>query len=120
MRLIVLATVLLTAAGCTAPADPVGDRTPETRPVDTPLNAPGPDPEPATEASDLAGYVGLALDDARSRAEAAGRPARVVREDGVLRMVTMDFIEHRLNFTVEDGQVVGVKTDAGERAGRVD
>ena len=39
-----------------------------------------------------------------------GRPWRVVSEDGEDLAVTMDFVEDRLNFAVEDGVVVEVTT----------
>jgi hypothetical protein len=55
-------------------------------------------------------YIGLSVDEAGARADADQRTWRVVEEDGVPRPVTMDFIETRLNFTVEDGTVVRVTT----------
>lgn len=55
-------------------------------------------------------YVGLTVDDAGALAEEQGRPWRVVKEDGQDRAVTLDFIDNRLNFEVEDGVVVRVTT----------
>jgi hypothetical protein len=55
-------------------------------------------------------YVGLTVDEATAKAEADGRPSRVVEIDGEPQPATMDFIENRLNFAVEDGTVVEVTT----------
>jgi hypothetical protein len=59
---------------------------------------------------ELEDYVGLSLEEAEAKAEADGRPTRVVEEDGEKFPVTMDFIENRLNFVVEDGTVTKVTT----------
>ena len=55
-------------------------------------------------------YIGLELAAAGEQADEEGRPWRVVKEDGEDLPVTLDFIENRLNFEVEDGEVVGVTT----------
>lgn len=55
-------------------------------------------------------YVGLDVEDAGALAEEQGRPWRIVKEDGEDRAVTLDYIDNRLNFEVEDGVVVRVTT----------
>jgi hypothetical protein len=59
---------------------------------------------------EFADYIGLSVEEAEAKAEADGRPSRVVEEDGESLPVTMDFNEMRLNFTVEDGTVTKVRT----------
>jgi len=56
-------------------------------------------------------FIGLTVEAAGERAEAQGRVWRVVVEDGVDLIITMDFLADRLNFSVEDGIVVDAVTD---------
>lgn len=60
--------------------------------------------------AEFAPYIGLDVAAAGDLAEENGRPWRVVRVDGEDLPVTMDFVENRLNFSVEDGKVVEVTT----------
>ncbi|GIU88366.1 MAG: hypothetical protein KatS3mg009_2881 [Acidimicrobiia bacterium] len=59
---------------------------------------------------DLDAYVGLAVEEAGARADAEGRPWRVVKEDGEDLPVTLDYVPERLDFEVEGGVVVRVTT----------
>jgi hypothetical protein len=70
------------------------------------------EPQPAGSESDAAfsEYIGLETEAAGDLAEENDLPWRVVREDGEDLPVTMDFVENRLNFAVEDGKVVDVTT----------
>jgi hypothetical protein len=68
---------------------------------------------PAATAPDPSGfdeYLGLTQDEAGAKAEAEGHPWRVVQVDGEDLPVTMDFVENRLNFSIEDGVVIEVTT----------
>ena len=69
----------------------------------------GGDPGSETEAQ-FSEYIGLETQAAGDLAEDNDLPWRVVREDGEDLPVTMDFVENRLNFSVEDGKVVEVTT----------
>jgi hypothetical protein len=69
----------------------------------------GDDPGSQTEA-EFAEYLGLETEAAGALAEQNDRPWRVVREDVVDLAVSMDYVENRLNFAVEDGKVVEVTT----------
>lgn len=53
-------------------------------------------------------FVGLTLEKAAALAAEHGIPARVVSVDGEERMVTQDYSEERLNFTVVKGVVTKV------------
>ncbi len=64
----------------------------------------------AEDSAEFAAYLGLTVEEAGAMAEDEGRPWRVVSEDGEDLPVTMDFVEDRLNFAVEDGVVVEVTT----------
>ena len=64
----------------------------------------------STTASEFEAYIGLTVEAAGTKADGAGRPWRVVMEDGVAKPVTMDFNDQRLNFTVVDGKVTTVTT----------
>jgi hypothetical protein len=66
--------------------------------------------ETGEDSAEFAAYLGLTVEEAEAMAEDEGRPSRVVSEDGEDLPVTMDFVENRLNFTVEDGVVVEVTT----------
>ena len=63
--------------------------------------------EPTAE--ECAEYVGMTLEEAERKAENNGNPTRVVCVDGDSFIITSDLRRHRLNFTVEDGKVVGCK-----------
>ena len=56
-----------------------------------------------------AAYIGLTVEEAGKRAEAAGLKWRVVMEDGVGKPTTRDYRPDRLNFTVEKGKVTAVR-----------
>jgi hypothetical protein len=64
----------------------------------------------STTAAEFQAYIGLTVEAAGTKADGAGRPWRVVMEDGVAKPVTMDFNDQRLNFTVVDGKVTNVTT----------
>lgn len=68
--------------------------------------------EPGEQNRESLSFIGLTVDEARARAEGQERAWRVIREDGVDLVITMEYSEDRLNFTVEDGVVVDAKTDA--------
>jgi hypothetical protein len=57
---------------------------------------------PATSAQS---YVGLTKKEAIAKAEAAGTPWRILREDKETFLVTQDFVEHRVNFEIDNGKV---------------
>lgn len=94
--LAVLGLLISAALGLTACGDDDG----------APMN----DAPPADSDNDFAEYVGLSVEEAQTKAEQDGRPSRVVRVDGEDLAVTMDFIENRLNFEVENGRVTAVTT----------
>jgi major membrane immunogen (membrane-anchored lipoprotein) len=50
-------------------------------------------------------YVGLTKQAAIARADAAGTPWRITREDDESFMVTQDYEPDRLNFEIDDGKV---------------
>jgi hypothetical protein len=50
-------------------------------------------------------YIGLSKRAAIAKAEAAGRPWRIVREDDETFPVTMDYVAERINFEIDDGTV---------------
>lgn len=52
------------------------------------------------------GYVGLTKAKAIARAKAFGMRYRVIREDGVAALRTMDIKGGRMNFVIEDNMVV--------------
>lgn len=62
-----------------------------------------------TGASDT--YVGLTEKDALARAKNENKPARVVNRNGEDLPVTMDFVEGRLNLTVNNGKVEKVDVE---------
>ena len=53
--------------------------------------------------------VGLAKEAAKTLAEAAGYKTRIVEEDGVSSMITMEVNTKRVNFSVAKGSVEKVK-----------
>ena len=63
-----------------------------------------------TVTAEFEAYIGLTVEAAGTKADDAGRPWRVIMEDGVSKPVTMDFNDQRLNFTVVDGKVTNVTT----------
>jgi hypothetical protein len=82
------------------------------RPVPLPGDTTGtPDPtvDPAVADPAVAlAYVGLSEEEALRKAEAEGRPIRVVARDGAELTLTADFVEDRVNLVV----VAGVVADA--------
>lgn len=80
----------LLAAGCGNPASEPGAR---------------PGSRSATSTTSAGSYVGLSKRDAIARAEAEGRPWRIVREDDEYFPVTQDYVEQRVNFEIDDGTV---------------
>ncbi len=81
-------------------------------------STPAPQPEPAkekekvpaksTDPADAASYVGMSLEEAKTRADQAGIANRVVEQDGEKMMVTQDHRPERLNFAVKDGKIIRV------------
>jgi len=65
-------------------------------------------------------YLGLTVAEAEAVAEPLRRIVRVLWVDGEGLAGTDDFIPDRLNLKVQDGIVIGVKTDGGESAGDTD
>jgi len=65
-------------------------------------------------------YLGLTVAEAEAVAEPLRRIVRVLWIDGEGLVGTDDFIPDRLNLKVQDGIVIGVKTDGGESAGDTD
>jgi len=72
--------------------------------------------EPGEQNRESASFAGLSVEEAAAKANEQGRAWRIIREDGVDLVVTDDYSEDRLNFSVEDGMVVAATTDA-EMAG---
>lgn len=74
-------------------------------------------PLPAVPAEELAGLVGMSVDEVAAKAESGGWTVRVVERDGEDLPVTADFSETRLNLAVVtvDGveQVVRIALDDG-------
>lgn len=56
-------------------------------------------------------YAGLTEQEALDIADKEGRAARVVERNGEALPVTMDFVEGRLNFSIEDGKVSKVHVE---------
>ncbi len=54
-------------------------------------------------------YVGLTEEQARTRAATAGRPFRVMRRDDDAFLLTMDYVDRRVNVVVEAGVVVAAE-----------
>ncbi|MEM1441358.1 MAG: hypothetical protein AAGF67_03385 [Verrucomicrobiota bacterium] len=84
----------LSMVSCTkdpAPGDPPADEstTSETEPKDEDM-------------------VGLSQEAAEALAKERGLKSRVVSVDGDVRPVTMDYLQDRVNFTIEKGKVVKV------------
>jgi len=50
-------------------------------------------------------YVGLTKKEAIAKAEATDTPWRILREDKEVFMATQDFLEHRVNFEIDNGKV---------------
>ncbi|MDN5819335.1 MAG: hypothetical protein L0H36_02025 [bacterium] len=57
-------------------------------------------------------FLNMTEAEARAVAAADNRPVRVVRRDGSSMIVTMDLIPGRLNLSIEDGIVTGVKEES--------
>lgn len=58
-------------------------------------------------APDLLPFIGMSEKESQAAAEAADRPWRVHTRDGEGQMLTMDYLEDRVNVTIIDDQVVG-------------
>jgi hypothetical protein len=50
-------------------------------------------------------YIGLTKREAILKAEATNTPWRITREDKETFMVTQDFVENRINFEIDDGEI---------------
>jgi len=50
-------------------------------------------------------YVGLTKKEAIAKAKATDTPWRILREDSETFIVTQDFVEHRVNFEIDNGKV---------------
>lgn len=61
--------------------------------------------QPAGDATDAATYVGLTKRAAIARADAAGVPWRVLREDDEHFLATQDHVPDRVNLEIDDGRV---------------
>ncbi len=59
-------------------------------------------------AVELISWLGLTIEEGKKRALQAGRPCRVVWQDGEEFLATMDYSEQRLNFRVKDGRIIAV------------
>ncbi len=59
----------------------------------------------AKDAGTAAAYVGLTKKAAIAKAEAAGRPWRIAREDGESFLLTQDYNPNRVNFEIDKGTV---------------
>lgn len=57
------------------------------------------------------GYVGLSEEAALGKAKSENKPARVVKRNGEALPVTMDFVQGRLNLTVNNGKVEKVEIE---------
>ncbi len=99
-----LASLLLVAAACGGDDDNGASAADATTTTTTTATS------DSTTAAEFEAYIGLTVEAAGAKADGAGRPLRVVMEDGVAKPVTMDFNEQRLNFTVVDGKVTNVTT----------
>lgn len=51
-------------------------------------------------------YEGLALEEATEKAKSRGFTVRIVEQDGKAFMLTMDFINNRINFRVRNGLIL--------------
>ena len=74
------------------------------RPRDRPRSGSDRQPGP-TDPADASTYVGLTKRAAIARADAAGVPWRVTREDDEEFAVTQDYNPERVNFEIDDGRV---------------
>jgi len=97
------AAALLLCGGCAEKHDPLEIDLPEKG--GSPSGSSPMESEVDTEDD---AYIGLPLEEARALAEERELPHRVTREDGESLPATTDFRPERLNFQVEDGEVVGV------------
>lgn len=69
---------------------------------------PGKPETPSAAATTPGSFVGLTIEEAKTRAEKADLPHRIVSQDGKEFPVTRDYRPERLNFTVEKGIVTKV------------
>jgi hypothetical protein len=51
-------------------------------------------------------YEGLTLEEATEKAKRRGFTVRIVEQDGKAFMLTMDFINNRINFRVRNGLIL--------------
>jgi hypothetical protein len=70
---------------------------------------PAVDPVPEETRDAAAAYVGMTKAEAIAAAEADGRPWRIGREDDERFLLTQDFVEHRVTFEIDDGEVTAAK-----------
>ena len=66
---------------------------------------PAVDPPPQETRDPAAAYVGMTKRAAIAAAEADDRPWRIGREDDEQFLLTQDFIEDRVTFEIDDGEV---------------
>jgi hypothetical protein len=97
-----------TAPGAEFPAETTPEVTPEP-PAESIPETPGTETsaQPA-DPNDADSYVGMTLEAAEERADAAGIPHRVMEIDGESLFGTADYLENRLNFAVKDGVIIRV------------
>lgn len=55
-------------------------------------------------------WIGLTLNEAHQKAKSIDYDTRIVEEDGISFMVTMDFRSNRVNLRLRNGKVIGVYT----------
>ena len=65
-----------------------------------------PQDRPDNDTTGAESYIGLSEEDATEKARAEGYDHRIVARDGEEFMVTMDYREDRINFSIENGRVV--------------
>ncbi len=68
----------------------------------------------ADDTTPLVDYVGLTTEQARTKAEKAGVPFRVVEEDGTMLPATMDYRPGRINAAVTKGIVTSYAVEGDE------
>lgn len=68
-------------------------------------------PSSKTNTDNPDGYVGLSEEAALGKAKSENKPARVVKRNGEALPVTMDFVQGRLNLTVNNGKVEKVEIE---------
>jgi len=55
-------------------------------------------------------WIGLTLTETNQRAQSIGYTTRIVEENGISYMVTLDYKSNRLNLRVRDNIIIGLYT----------